>query len=239
MSSICPRSSSLLGWCCHTAIILFSLCFHRFLSSVFEAGQDTRVLIFSCCTKWACKKLFPHQNMFPLVSSCWKGIWGWRTQLVLPPAEFCPGQSKASSDHSTKSTKGSSWGSPGSRGTEAAEGFSSPWPGRNWLCLGRRWDSSGVTWHFPNLEKPVGRMCSDPSPCWPGCSCCWETELSARGVREGWEDLFLFLLVYFALLISKCNKGVSHRSVTCDILMDASLGPSWGKGRQTQTPQHG
>lgn len=61
-SSICPCSSSCLGWCCHSAIILFFLCFLRFLSSVFEAGEDTRVLIFSCCTKQACKKLLPSRT---------------------------------------------------------------------------------------------------------------------------------------------------------------------------------
>lgn len=98
-SSLCPRSSSLLGWCCHSAIILFSLCFLRFLSSVFEVGQDTRVPIFSCCTKRACKKLFPSRTCSLSSPVAGKEFGDQELSSSRPHAEFCPGQSKASSDH--------------------------------------------------------------------------------------------------------------------------------------------
>lgn len=96
-SSVRPCSSSLLGWCCHSAIILFSLCFLRFLSSASEAGQGTRVLTFSCCTKRACKKLFPSRTCSLLSPVTGKEFGDQELSSSRPNAEFCPGQSNVKS----------------------------------------------------------------------------------------------------------------------------------------------
>ena len=62
-SSVCPHSSSLSGWCCHSAITPSSLCF---LDScpLSEADQDTRGLDLFMLHKTSMQKAFS-QNTFP------------------------------------------------------------------------------------------------------------------------------------------------------------------------------
>lgn len=68
------------------------------------------------------KSFYPQQNMYLPVCNHWTGICRSRTQLILPLTEFCPGQSKASSDCSLEHLPQQA-GDAGSRGVEAADHF--------------------------------------------------------------------------------------------------------------------
>lgn len=155
-SSVCPCSSSLLGWCCHSAIILFFLCFLRSLSSLrlvrmqeswsFHAAQNEHAKSFFFSPSRTCTLLF-------LIT----GVCGTRTRLILPPCWVLSWTIKASSDcrlelyHSRpvkkpKLQERSCWVLPS---------FSSLAETEYAFLVGELGRVVVFTWHFPRLVKSV------------------------------------------------------------------------------------
>ncbi|CAK6437882.1 unnamed protein product [Pipistrellus nathusii] len=108
------------------------------------------------------------QIVFPLVSSCWKGFGNQELSSSCPHTEFCPGQSEASSDHSTELYQSRPVRVSRLQGTKATERFRLSYnlaePGSA-FSMGE----SEIAVASPNtsqaLSSNVGQVYSDPSPC--------------------------------------------------------------------------
>lgn len=96
-------------------------------------------------------------NMFPLVSSCWKGFGNQELSSFCPQAEFCPGQSKASSDHSTElyQSRPVSVQVPGEQKPLSASDFPTTWQN---LGMPSPWENLRELWCHLTLPKPCEVM---------------------------------------------------------------------------------